>query len=90
MTLLLLATWLPTRLVTSCLENARAPKQNKTGKKRAGQSCGDGSSVCAQLTGERVWENVCIKCGKVDFASDVQCGRQSGERVVLIVIAWRT
>jgi len=33
MTLFFLAAWLAARLVTSCLEKARAPKQEQTGKK---------------------------------------------------------
>jgi len=34
MTLLRLAAWFPPRLVTSCLQNARAPKRDETGGKK--------------------------------------------------------
>jgi len=48
MTLFFLATWLAARLVTSCLESARAPKQEQTEKKSAGQSSGNlDGAVCA-------------------------------------------
>ena len=69
MTLLLLAAWLPARLVT-CLQNARAPKRDKTGEKKKGQGSlvgterngteRHGSSVCVQATGERMWHSVCV------------------------------
>jgi len=32
---------------------------------------------------------VCIQCGEVDFAVEVRCGIQDGERVVILVIARR-
>jgi hypothetical protein len=68
--------------------------------KRAGHSFGNGSGVCVQATGERMWYSVyvcvrererecvcvCIKCGEVDFAAE----ETIGELVVLIVIARRT
>jgi hypothetical protein len=59
-TTLLLAAWLPARLVTSCLQNAHALKRDKTGKKRVEQSWGNRSSVCVQVTGERMWDSVYV------------------------------
>jgi len=79
MTLLLLAAWLPARLVT-CLQNARAPKRDKTGEKkkkgRAGLWERNGTErngtavVCACKRPENECGIVCvyIKCGEVDCA----------------------
>jgi len=33
---------------------------DKTAGKRVGQSCGNGSSVCVQAIGERMWDSVCV------------------------------
>ena len=68
MTLLLLAAWLPARLVTSCLQNARAPKPDKTGKKGQG-SLVEMGVVCACKRPENKCGIVCvcIKYGEMDL-----------------------
>ena len=66
---------------------------SKTGlKKWVGLSCGNGSSVWVQATRGQTAVSVCVWFSVVRWilAVEVRCGRQSGKRVVLIVIAQGT
>ena len=87
MTLLLLAAWLPARVVT-CLQMARATKRDRTEKK--GRGVVWEQEQCASANDWRTKNSQCacvISVVRWILAVDVRCGKQSSERVVLIVTA---
>ena len=64
---LLLAAWLPARLVTPCFQNVRATKRDMTAGKVQSSAvlCGD-KQVCGLASERRAMTVcVCIRCGAV-------------------------